>query len=84
MHGPSLIVAEQSETDKKVCGDVGASLSQRERENLKMALLTLILACSQMLNELGCDETYAGQQKRVDEAALMHHELKDKPDDEKK
>lgn len=59
--------------------------SPKERgKNLEMALLALILAGSQMLDELSCNETYAGQQKCMDEAALMHHELQDKPDDEKK
>lgn len=46
-------------------------------------LLALVLPGSQMLNELNGDATDGAQQKRVNEAAFMHHELEDEPDNEK-
>jgi hypothetical protein len=61
-----------------------APLPVEEERSLRTALLTLILPGSQMLDELSRDKTNTGQQKRVNETALMHHKLQDKPDDEKK
>ena len=48
------------------------------------ALLPLVLPGSHMLHELHGDTTDSGQQKGVDEAALVHHKLQHKPNDEKR
>ena len=116
MLGPSVIVAERGETDKKVSADEGGfslrnfaawrlgvnpccrwkSLTQRRKAvkerkvrrltalRIMYSLFALVLPCSQMLHELSHDETNTGQQKRVDESTLLHHELQDKPGDEEK
>lgn len=38
---------------------------------------------SQVLHELNHDQANTGQQKGVHESTLVHHELQNKPDDEK-
>lgn len=69
--------------ERPLVGHGRGSVSCWERERtLRTALLALVLPCSQVLHELNCDETETGQQKRVDESTLVHHELQDKPDDE--